>query len=113
MHNFEFILECLQSIQGQMYFTDQYLEKLSDDLRRTIVDLRSLGRSPGAIPNQLQIPGSSLQTTVRKVIQMCHHFVKGVDQNCHSQNPGTTEAQACHELETVGTPASLSPMKRV
>uniref|UniRef100_A0A3Q0S464 Uncharacterized protein n=1 Tax=Amphilophus citrinellus TaxID=61819 RepID=A0A3Q0S464_AMPCI len=76
-------------------------------------DLQKLGRSLGPISKQLQIPRSSVQTTACKyksfrcvtTLRRTHSQMKG--NWLRYSGPRTTNAQACHELETAGTLESL------
>lgn len=71
----------------------------------------------GMVSKQLQVPRSSVQTTVRKYESGCNcrtklpPWVERKLLRMFGNNRGATEAQACHELETAGTPASPSTVK--
>lgn len=96
---------------------DQYSEngespRNSVKIGRRVVDLQKLGRS------QLRFPGISIHLLFILLFQISkktqtapQHERKLVRMS--RNNPGTNRNQACHDLETAGTPASLSTVKQV
>lgn len=85
--------------------------KSKKDLRKRTVDLHKLGRPLEAVSKQLYdhqfniLDSLSLEepklshSSDRKLVRMLRH------------NPETTKPQACHQLETAGTPPSFTTVK--